>query len=406
MAVPPITQATPRPVHFHLPSDTAGRCLQQVRVHPGITRRELQEDLGLTQATTSRLITRLEKAGLVRLGEPQDIGPGRPSAGLYVDGADLIAVGAHVGKRETHLALTDLQGQVLAQDRIALDVSSARPADALETLAWRMAHLAERSAHPVRHAGVAFSADISDDGTITSPTYGWDRVPALALTHEALGRVAANSNFAPDVEVEVCTGVSAMAAAELAYMDLRTHDGGAHTRSALYVYAREVVSYAWIVHGGIHRPRLRHKNPLLSRFLHDSPLAGASTPHGTDPLSVSALLACAADRGFQARTLPELVQAARFDAQLASLLDHRANILGGVVDVAVQVVDPAAVVLAGETFSADPLRTRRIAGHVMSALGNDYALKAYPAGTDVILEAAKMIALNAPWQRPLTGQDN
>ncbi|SDS70011.1 MarR family transcriptional regulator [Corynebacterium timonense] len=401
MAVPPTTQATPRPVHFRLPSDIAGRCLQQVRVHPGITRRELQDDLGLTQATTSRLITRLEKAGLIRLGSSQDTGPGRPSAGLYVDGEELLAVGAHVGKRDTRIVLTDLQGRVLAQDRLALDVSTARADDALETVAWRMAHLAQQAPVPIQNAGVAFSADVHDDGTITSPTYGWDNVPALTLTRAALGRVAATSNFAPDVDVEVCTGVSAMAAFELAHMDLRDLESAALTRSALYVYAREVVSYAWIVHGGIHRPRLGHQNPLLSRFMRDSPLSAASAHDGTDPLSVSALLACAADYGYRASSLPELVRAARRDARLAALLDHRADILGGVVDVAVQVIDPAAVVFAGETFSADPQRTRRIAGHVQSAPGSDYALKAYPANIDVIVEAAKMIALHAPWQQPL-----
>ncbi|AWB83077.1 MarR family transcriptional regulator [Corynebacterium liangguodongii] len=405
MTAPPRTRSAARPVHFRLPADTAARCLQQLRIHPGITRRQLQADLGLTQPTTTRLVARLESAGLVRMGAPLGGSPssGRPSAGIYLEGSALVAAGAHVGKRETRIVLTDFSGATLAQDLLPHDVSTASAQDTLEAIAWRLAHLTQHSPHPVRHVGIAFSADIDSDGTITSETYGWDRVPAHAAACAALERVGSAAHLAPGYTVEVSTGVAAMAAHELAHTDLAQHNEEALTRSSLYVYAREVLGYAWIVHGAIHRPRLGHQSPLLARLLSGSPLSEPARRRGIDPLSVSALLEVAAQRGQAASSLPELIAAARDDAPLAALLDHRAHILAEAIDIAVQVVDPSAVVFAGETFSADPKRTRRIARRVRGESRGDYTLKAYPANVEIVAEAAKMIALHAPWQRPLEG---
>lgn len=391
-----------RPVHFRLPEDTAARCLQQVRIHPGITRRQIQADLGLTQPTTTRLITRLETAGLVTLGAPQgeSFSVGRPSAGVYLRGADLVAAGAHVGKRETHLVLTDFSGTVLAQELVSHDVSTTTARETLEAIAFRLAHLSRHSPHPVRHVGIAFSADIGPDGTITSATYGWDSVPAHAEVSAALHNAAPAANFTPKFTVEVSTGVAAMAAHELAYTDLAAHNDPA-VASSLYVYAREVLGYAWIVHGAIHRPRLGHQTPLVARLLSDSPLVEPARRRGIDPLSVTALLDAAAEQGHEATSLAGLVAAAHDDAALAALLDHRADILAAVIDIAVQVIDPASVVFAGETFSADPQRTRRIAERIRETSYDDCTLKAYPANVAIVAQAARTIALHAPWQHPL-----
>ncbi|MDN8594295.1 MULTISPECIES: MarR family transcriptional regulator [unclassified Corynebacterium] len=399
---PATTPSDTRPVHFRLPGDTAARCLQQARIHPGITRRQLQADLGLTQPTTTRLITRLETAGLVSLGAPQGecASVGRPSAGIYVHGADLVAAGAHVGKRETHIVLTDFSGAVVAQELVPHDVSTTTARETLEAIAWRLAHLSRSSPHPVRHVGVAFSADLSPDCTITSATYGWDRVPAHAEVSAALHNAAPAANFTPQFTVEVSTGVAAMAAHELAYTDLAVNNNTA-AASSLYVYAREVLGYAWIVHGAIHRPRLGHQNPLVARLLSDSPLLEPAQRRGIDPLSVTALLDAAAERGHAASSLAGLVEAARDDDSLAALLDHRADILASVINIAVQVIDPSSVVFAGETFSADPQRTHRIAERIRETSYDDCTLKAYPANTAIVAQAAKTIALHAPWQRPL-----
>jgi len=399
---PATTPSDARPVHFRLPGDTAARCVQQARIHPGITRRQLQADLGLTQPTTTRLITRLETAGLVSLGAPQGecASVGRPSAGVYVHGADLVAAGAHVGKRETHIVLTDFSGAVVAQELVPHDVSTTTARETLEAIAWRLAHLSRRSPHPVRHVGIAFSADIGPDGTITSATYGWDRVPAHAEISAALHNAAPAANFTPQFTVEVSTGVAAMAAHELAYTDLAAHNDPA-VASSLYVYAREVLGYAWIVHGAIHRPRLGHQTPLVARLLADSPLLEPAQRRGIDPLSVTALLDAAAERGHATSSLAGLVETARNDASLAALLDHRANILAAVINIAVQVIDPSSVVFAGETFSTDPQRTHRIAQRIRETSYNDCTLKAYPANVAVVGQAAKTIALHVPWQHPL-----
>ncbi|MCT1556295.1 ROK family transcriptional regulator [Corynebacterium sanguinis] len=383
-----------RPVHFSLPTTEVGRCLQQVRIHPGITRRQLQSELGLTQPTTARLISRMEAAGLVRFGEPNGGADpaGRPSAGIYIHGAGRFAVGAHIGRRVTQVVLTDLSGATLAEESVALDIAEASPEDFLEAVAWRMARLAADAPAPVKHIGLAFSADVSDDGTITSATYGWQAVPALELADEVFSRVAPAAHFAPEWTLEIGTGVAAMAGYELAHTDLAT----GHTLSSLYVYAREVLGYAWIIHGAVHRPRLGHQSPLIRQLVEASPLDAFARPRGIDPLSVSALLGTAHERD-----LVNLVRRARTDPDLAALLDHRADILRRIIAIAVQVVDPAAVVLAGETFTADPARTRRIAAGIGKTSGERCALKTYSAQVDIIAQAATMTAVHAAWHSPL-----
>lgn len=389
-----------QPVYFALPSDTAGRCLQQIRVHPGITRGQLQNHLGLTQPTTARLVSRMEDAGIVRLGEPvnESSSTGRPSAGLYVDGSAIVGIGAHVGKRETRLILTNLGGATLADDTVMLDLSGAPASESIEAIAWRMARLTTQSPIPVRHIGFAFSADVSNEATVTSQTYGWDSIAVMDLAEDALRRVETSGNFAPQYSLEVSTGVAAMAAAELARTDLGDLSPEDPLHTSLYVYSREVLAYAWIIRGGIHRPRLGHLSRLVAQIVRESPLDEYAARHGIDPLSVSAL---AGATGNADRSLRELVDSARTDSALAGLMDHRADMLAQVISTAVDVVDPGTVILAGDTFSADPARARRIANHIRNVHPGGCKIRAHSGSNDITATAAATIALHAPRQHPL-----
>ncbi|KAB1503148.1 ROK family transcriptional regulator [Corynebacterium sp. 320] len=427
-------------VHFALPTDAAGLCLQQVRAHPGITRTELQRSLHLSQPTIHRLVTRLTDEGILSATTTATNATGRPSSSLTVDGRAHLATGAHIGLRRTQLVLTDIAGRTLAHDSFPLFLDATPPHEALPFVLGRLSHLvkghlgqaapaaaeaqaasgtgtAERTAAgPARPAqlrsiGLAFSTDVLANGVLESPIPAWDGIHLPTEVQRALHDLPSALPLDHTLPISLGTGVSALAGMELAFRDPTVSP--TQSSSILYVYSREVLSYSWIIHGGIHRPRVGHQSALISALLAQSRLAVSdasasdknqgeqtSTSGRQDPLSVGRLLDVAAEMGHPAASLEELVRAARTNAKAAELLDERTDLLGKLIDIAAQVTDPDEVVLAGETFSADPERTRRLA-QWLNRNASERILKAHPAHPHATLDAVKMVALHPLWQSPV-----
>ncbi|MBC2682474.1 hypothetical protein GSS87_08750 [Corynebacterium sp. 4HC-13] len=153
---------------------------------------------------------------------------------------------------------------------------------------------------------------------MTSPIYGWDRVPAAAKLTEVF----------PHIPLTVSTGVSAMAGHELATHVLSAARGtGPHRdfRSTLYFYARDVISHAWIIGGRVHHPYVGGDS-LAFRMIAES----GSLPSFPDaiPVSNTALVRAAAQRGLgECKDFEELVSRARRDEATRALLDERADLL-------------------------------------------------------------------------------
>lgn len=403
MSVTTLTTGTAGPTTGTAPVGTArfatpvagpARVLHQVRTSPGITRARLHDDLDLSQPTVTRHVAALIDAGLVEQASPAQSSAttvGRPGTTLLPDGRHLTALGAHVGLRSTQLVAVDGSGRPLRSRTLRLPLPDLAPADALEAVRHGLTSLGRGLPDPVG-LGVAFSSPVDATGHVTSRAYGWDAVDVAGI----LGRAAADTGL----PVSLSTGVGAMAGAELSSTPLGTADaelpGG---RSTLYVYARELVAHAWIVGDAVHQP-FTGTSPTAFTRIAESGSFTASRGGSGHPLGTTAVLEAARRRGLGASSVAELVALASVDPVARDLLDERADLLGQIIALAVEVVDPATVVFAGEAFTADAEAVRIIAGHLRGDAPRR-RLSIQRAGDGILSRAAAVTALHRLWSDPL-----
>ncbi len=373
-----------------------------IRTTPGISRQELKDVLGLSQPSVARHVTALIKGGLVEQGAPiasrgtggsgatiDDTTTGRPTSGLFPTGQGPIGLGAHIGLRSTALVATDALGHPLAQRTLGLSVPDASPEDALEAIGHALLSLAREQGAETEdlQVGLALSPHVDNRGRVSSRTFGWEDVDPGAIIAEITG-----------VPTSISTGVSAMAGFQLMNTPLPSR-GADSFSSTLYFYARELVAHAWIFNGAVHKPHTGTSPAAFRHIAASGSFAGA--PEGAHPLGTTSLLRAAGERGIRARTLQELVRRGQEDARARALLDERAHLLGKLLSLAVDVVDPENLVVAGETFTTDPRTTRIVADGLRRHEGPRRRLHIHRAGEDILANAASAVALNEFRHDPL-----
>ncbi|WP_417288836.1 helix-turn-helix domain-containing protein [Corynebacterium variabile] len=388
----PATETTPGTAHFATPVTGPARVLHQIRTTPGITRTRLHEDLGLSQPTVTRHVAALIDAGLVEQASPSQSSAttvGRPGTTLLPTGRHHTALGAHVGLRSTQLVAVDGSGRPLRSRTLKLPLADLSPEDALEAVSHGLTSLGRDLPDPVS-LGVAFSSPVDAAGRVSSQAYGWDDVDVAGI----LGRADTG------IPVSLATGVGAMAGAELTSTPLRSADndipGG---RSTLYVYARELVAHSWIVGDAVHQP-FTGTSPTAFTTIAESGSFRSSRGGTGHPLGTTAVLDAARRKGLGVSSVPELVAVASSNAVARALLDERAELLGRIITLAVEVVDPATVVFAGDAFTADPDAVKIIAGGLQRSAPRR-GLSIQRAGDGILSRAAAVTALHRLWTDPL-----
>lgn len=375
-------------IHFRQPELPVARVLHQIRTVPETTRGMLHATLGYSQPSVTRHVRALLEAGLVEEHQvpPDGERAGRPHVRLAVDAGHVVIWGAHMGLRSTTVALSDGTGRLIRERTLPVPVADLSPAEALGRLAAEMRTLGEGLPGPAR-VGVAFSAHLDRRGLVSSPVYGWEEVDAAAVLAEELGH-----------PVYVSSGVAAMAGRELSGLPVADGHGG---DSTLYFYAREVVSHAWIVNGAVHRP---HSGQAPEAFLDlqaDNLLLDAWSGQGGHPLGGSTLVRAARNLGLEVNDLPQLIASAETQPRARALLDERARLLTRAILLALDVIDPESLVLAGETFRLDPVGLRGIVEKIRQRRGGPGQLRINLAGPHAIRDAALLAGLHEFWQNPL-----
>ena len=164
--------------------------IRQLRVHPGQSRVDLTNALGLTKSTVSALVRELIDEGWLLEREVLVTGDlGRRPTPLFVDPTRLLLLGTQVGIGYVRVVLTSLTGDVLSARSASYDTSLDVEACILE-LTRTMLAVAARRGEAQRIIGIGVGlpggVDQARDQLVFAPHVHWHQAPFGALLREAL----------------------------------------------------------------------------------------------------------------------------------------------------------------------------------------------------------------------------
>ena len=208
-----------------------GDVLELVRRGRVRTRGDVGDATGLSRLTVAQRVDALLEARLIVEGETTGPTGGRRSRSLLFNGRHSLVAVAAVDTTHARLAVTDLDGTVLAEDSLLVEIADG-PVAVLDSLATGLAHLLERhGSTPTDLIGVGLSLPGPVDPFTGRPNQppimpGWDGYPVAEHLSGAFGEVvvhtandadaAALGEFAAGYEatrmfclVKVSTGIGA-----------------------------------------------------------------------------------------------------------------------------------------------------------------------------------------------------
>jgi predicted NBD/HSP70 family sugar kinase len=169
-----------------------GAVLQLVREGRATTRAELVDLTGLARSTVSQRVDALLAGGLLVSGGANTSTGGRPATVLEFNPAAGVVLAVDLGATRAHLAVTDLDADVIAESTDAVAVEDG-PDIVLPWLVERFGVLLEqagRAHEDVVGVGVGLPApvELATGRPVQPPIMpGWNDVPVADRLHEALG---------------------------------------------------------------------------------------------------------------------------------------------------------------------------------------------------------------------------
>lgn len=169
-----------------------GDVLELIRTGRALTRGDVLEITGLSRMTVSTRIDALLEAGLIVENGTERSASGRPSRLLEFNSARATVLTAAVDTTHTMVALTDLAGRVIAEDRIEVAVADGpdRTLDEIAATARRVLTAAEAPLERVAAIGISIPGPVDPDtGRPSQPPImpGWDAYPIPDHLRDALG---------------------------------------------------------------------------------------------------------------------------------------------------------------------------------------------------------------------------
>ncbi|HET8813528.1 MAG TPA: ROK family protein [Solirubrobacterales bacterium] len=170
----------------------AGAMLALIREGRASTRGQLVEETGLARSTVAQRVDALLHANYLRAEEQATSSGGRPPTVLALNNSLGVVLAADVGATGAHLALCDLEAEVLAEQTHALEVERG-PRQILSWLAERFEELcaeAGRSPGDLLAVGLGIPApvDFAAGRPVNPPIMpGWSDFPVSEWLGERLG---------------------------------------------------------------------------------------------------------------------------------------------------------------------------------------------------------------------------
>lgn len=381
------------------PSTTRSQVLELVRTRAPISRVELAEHTGLTQAAISHAVRALLDEGLLRETGDREWTGGKPRVMLTLDPLARCAVGVQLGADWVVVALTDARGAVVARTRVrgarrtdpdAVVAGIARHVDVL----LRASGVGRRG---VAGLGLAVPGTLDLDAGAIAVSRSLDRWQGYAV----------RSRLGAAVGLPVVMDSDATAAAVGEYWAGRTAGSAAHC--TLYMGAG--IGAGIVVGGAVYRGASGNVGPLglmhLHRARHDAgpTLEELAAPHA---VARAARRAVAAGRRTSARLSPDgdpitdfgavATAAVQGDALAVELIEDSAGYLADAAVTAANLLDVDSVVLAGPAFStagslyaAVVERRLRVELHAADRHGVRVALAAHVADAAAVGAAALVL---------------
>ncbi|WP_182525668.1 ROK family protein [Nocardioides dongkuii] len=158
---------------------SAADLLQLVRTGRATTRAELRRLTGLSRTAVVTRVSALVDSGLLLLGEELPSTGGRPPGALVFNQDAAVVAGAAIGRSRSQLGIFDLDGRELVGDTRDHEVGVG-PDELMPDVAARLARLLEGIEPPVAGIGLSLpgSVDPVHGSSVDSPIMGrWERVP-------------------------------------------------------------------------------------------------------------------------------------------------------------------------------------------------------------------------------------
>jgi len=173
---------------------TAGELLELVRTGRAVTRSQLRLLTGLSRTAITARVTSLTQVGLLLIGEELASTGGRPPGALVFNKDAGVVLAVAIGRSRSQLAVLDLDGHELAADSRDHEVGVG-PEELLPAVAERLRGLLDRAlpagGRPVLGTGLSLPGTLDPERglSVDSPVMsGWDGVelaPYLAEVADA-----------------------------------------------------------------------------------------------------------------------------------------------------------------------------------------------------------------------------
>lgn len=173
-----------------IPAPAAGSSvtdlLQLVRTGRASTRADLRRLTGLSRTAVVARVGALLDAGLLLLGEELPSTGGRPPGALVFNQDAAVVVAAAIGRSRSQLAVFDLDGRELVGDTRDHEVGVG-PDELMPAIAKRLGRLLEGIEPPVAGIGMSLPGSVNPalGASVDSPILGkWERVPLAPYLEE------------------------------------------------------------------------------------------------------------------------------------------------------------------------------------------------------------------------------
>ena len=160
-------------------SATAGELLALLRSGRATTRSDLRTLTGLSRTAVVARVNALAEAGLLRLGAELASTGGRPPGSLVFHTEAGVVLAAAIGRSRSQVAVFDLGGTELSSSAVDHEVG-AGPDEVMPTVAEQLRALLTPGLPPVLGIGVSLPGVVDPDRGVSVDTpvmAGWDGVP-------------------------------------------------------------------------------------------------------------------------------------------------------------------------------------------------------------------------------------